>query len=87
MEGCVGLGAFAAHAGSHMVPCLCCWLSAAGQEVGFIAGCVRAWRQLAVRDNAMIPARAERSIAALEQQLAAFPLCNPQASAPLLTRS
>ncbi|KXZ41800.1 hypothetical protein GPECTOR_279g735 [Gonium pectorale] len=49
-----------------------------GQEVGFYAGCVRTWRQLQVRDPGLVTERQDRSLAALEEMIGAFPLYDPQ---------
>lgn len=49
-----------------------------GAELGFYAGCVQLWRQLQQRDASVIPARAERAIAALHEHLAAYPSADPK---------
>ncbi|KAF8057867.1 Lto1 [Scenedesmus sp. PABB004] len=49
-----------------------------GVEVGHYAGCVRAWRALQAGAPGAVPARLERSIAAMEECLAQVPLYTPQ---------
>ena len=49
-----------------------------GAEVGFYQGCVHTWRQLQKLDSAVIPERAAKGLAALEELLANFPLDDPQ---------
>ncbi|KAG1667553.1 hypothetical protein FOA52_014633 [Chlamydomonas sp. UWO 241] len=48
-----------------------------GLEVGFYSGCVHMWRRLQAQDPAIIPDRASRGLATLEQLLASFPLDDP----------
>ena len=42
-------------------------------------GCVRMWRLLQARDPTVIPERAARAVASLEELLATIKLDNPQA--------
>lgn len=51
-----------------------------GVEVGHYAGCVRMWRALQQQQPGSIPAKLERSIAAMEECLLQYPLYNPQVS-------
>ena len=51
-----------------------------GLEIGFYIGCVRMWRLLQARDNAIISERAERAVASLEELLASIKLDNPEVS-------
>jgi hypothetical protein len=52
----------------------------AGMEVGHYAGCVRMWRALQQQQPGSIPAKVERSIAAMEECLLQYPLYKPQVS-------
>lgn len=49
-----------------------------GVELGFYSGCAQTWRQLQCKDSSLIPAKAERGIAALEDLIAQYPLTDPQ---------
>ncbi|KAF6266233.1 hypothetical protein COO60DRAFT_1697298 [Scenedesmus sp. NREL 46B-D3] len=49
-----------------------------GMEVGHYAGCVRMWRALQQQQPGSIPAKVERSIAAMEECLLQYPLYQPQ---------
>lgn len=53
--------------------------------MGYYKGCLSAWRQLQARAGGeqLVGERAARRLAALEAQLAAFPLQNPQVGAAL----
>ena len=51
----------------------------AGLEIGFYTGCVRMWRQLQTRDPTVIPERAMKAVANVEEILASIQLDDPQA--------
>lgn len=65
----------------RMHACRCCcslmWPSPcvpAGVEIGFYTGCVQMWRRLQAHDPTIIPERAAKGVALLEELLASFPL-------------
>jgi len=52
--------------------------SLAGVEVGHYAGCVRSWQALMKQQPDSLPAKAARSINAMQECLHQYPLYDPQ---------